>query len=128
MRVLLLIWVIGLVSINKLYGQAEPARKDVGSAISFGGQVMISANDGDLFYNMGGGGITLKNRTMAGSINFLPSLRYNFNTEKVTPVLGIGPQIHIRERLLIGMPVYYLENSWKVSFGIGYKFQFGCAQ
>lgn len=119
---------IGLAPMKELYGQTDPSKKEVGSAISFGGQMMISVNDGNLFYNMGGGGISLRSRKLAGSINFLPSLRYNFSTEKVTPVLGIGPQIQIKERLIIGMPVYYLENSWRASFGIGYKFLFGCAQ
>ena len=128
MRFLLLICFIGLIPMKKLYSQTEPVRKEVNSSISFGGQVMMSANDGNLFFNMGGGGIQLKGKTVAGSINFLPSLRYNFSSEKVTPVLGIGPQIHIKERLIIGMPIYYLENNWRVSFGIGYKFQFGCAQ
>jgi len=74
------------------------------------------------------GGLSVKSNKMALSINFLPSLRYNFDTNKITPALGIGPQLRVKERILIGMPVYYLENQWQLSFGIGYKFLTPCVQ
>lgn len=89
---------------------------------------MLSTDFDNIFYNMGGGGIAFTKSNVAFSINFLPSLRYNFDSEKLTPTLGIGPQVHLRDRWIIGMPVYYIENSWKVSIGVGYKFHLSCPQ
>ncbi|MDZ7646583.1 MAG: hypothetical protein U5K54_05055 [Cytophagales bacterium] len=73
--------------------------------------IAISGNLENLFLNFGGGGLNLKMKSSALSVNFLPSLRYNFNTEKVSPTLGFGPQWYFKNRLIIGMPLYYLEGS-----------------
>lgn len=110
------------------YCQNETKKRNSDSGITLGGQMMISGNAQNLFYNMGGGGISLSSNKISLSVNFLPSLRYNFETTKITPVLGVGPQLKLKERILIGVPVYYLENNWTASIGIGFKFLHPCAQ
>lgn len=104
----------------------EPTKTN--ASVSLGGQLMISGNTKDLFYNMGGGGISMQFTDAAISINFLPSLRYHFETHIVSPVLGFGPQLKLKERFLIGIPFYYNDNAWTASIGVGYKFRNVCAQ
>lgn len=71
---------------------------------------------------MGGGGISMHFTDAAISINFLPSLRYNFEANKISPTLGFGPQLKLKQRFLIGIPFYYIDNAWTASIGVGYKF------
>ncbi len=103
-------------------GQVSDSKGDGKLTIAITGQLMVSGNKDNLFFNMGGGGLTLKIKSSALSVNFFPSLRYNFDTEKVTPNLGFGPQWYFKNKLIIGLPLYYLEGAWKASFGVGYKF------
>lgn len=108
--------------------QVEESKKRTDTSITLGGQMMISGNAKNIFYNMGGGGISIKFNKVALSVNFLPSLRYQFETDKITPALGFGPQLKLKERILFGMPIYYFDNRWSASVGIGYKFAHACAQ
>lgn len=116
--ILILIMSISLMS----PGQASDSKGEAKLTMAITGQLMISGNTENLFLNFGGGGLTMKVKSSAVSINFLPSLRYNFGADKISPTLGFGPQWYFRNKLIIGMPLYYLEGTWKASFGIGYKF------
>ena len=76
--------------LTNAFGQTEE-KKEFKSGLSFGGQAILSTDFDNLFYNMAGGGISLSKGDLAFSVNVLPSLRYDFDTEKVTPTLGFGP-------------------------------------
>lgn len=111
------------------YAQEQSATKrSFASELTMGGQFMVSTDGDNLFYNMGGGGTFVRFRQVALSVNFLPSVRYNFDSEKLTPLLGLGLQFHIKERIIIGMPLYYINDEWRASFGLGYKFLLSCPQ
>ena len=123
-----LLFAIGLSAFTG-HAQEKPSEKrSFATEITMGGQLMVSTDGDNLFYNMGGGGTFARYRQVAVSINFLPSLRYNFDTEKFTPLLGLGLQLHIKERIIIGMPLYYINDQWRASFGVGYKFLLSCPQ
>ncbi len=115
--ILMLMMSMSLISL----GQASDSKGDAKLTVAITGQLMVSGNKDNLFFNMGGGGLTLKIKTSAVSVNFLPSLRYNFVTAKITPILGFGPQWYIKNKFIIGVPFYYLEGKWNATFGIGYK-------
>lgn len=119
---LLIILFLVIICTTRLQAQTADERIKSHAALAITGQMMLSGNNENLFFNFGGGGLTMKVKASAISINFLPSLRYNFGTEKISPTLGFGPQWYFRNKLIIGMPLYYLEGTWKASFGIGYKF------
>ncbi len=121
MKFILMLLLIMSISLMSL-GQTSDSKGDAKLTMAITGQLMISGNTENLFLNFGGGGLTMKVKSSAVSINFLPSLRYNFETEKISPTLGFGPQWYFRNKLIIGVPLYYLEGTWKASFGIGYKF------
>lgn len=108
--------------VNSTLAQENEQKKPMSPSFTLGGQAMLSANDDSMFFNMGGGGIALTSKSTTVSVNFFPSLRYQFSTTRLTPVLGIGPQLYLRHRLIIGMPIYYTESKWNLSVGIGYKF------
>lgn len=110
-----------ITSITRLQAQVADERGKTHAAFAIAGQLMVSGNNENLFLNFGGGGLTMRVKASVASINFLPSLRYNFATEKISPTLGFGPQWYFKNKLIIGMPLYYLEGNWKASFGIGYK-------
>ncbi|MGE0588669.1 MAG: hypothetical protein AB7O48_08850 [Cyclobacteriaceae bacterium] len=115
---------------NVAYTQTESVskgRSDI-PVLDVGGQAMLSLNNDHLFFNMGGGGLSVRSTRFAISVNFLPSLRYEFDTDRITPTLGIGPHLHLNNRLIIGMPVYYYSDQWHPTFGVGYKFQRACPQ
>ncbi len=77
-----------LVGSTHVFGQEKVKTKEFNSGFSFGGQFMLSTDFNNIFYNMGGGGIAVTNSNVSISLNFLPSLRYNFDAEKLTPTLG----------------------------------------
>ena len=123
-----LILVMILAAASGYAQETRSEKRSFTSEITMGGQFMVSTDGDNLFYNMGGGGTFARYRQAALSVNFLPSLRYNFDSEKFTPLLGIGLQFHIKERIIIGMPLYFVNDRWRASFGLGYKFLLSCPQ
>jgi len=83
---------------------------------------MVGGNQDELFFNLGGSGVTLKMKQSALSINFLPSLNYNIRDKKLIPALGVGPQFYFKNSIIIGAPLFYTYNRWHITFGIGYRF------
>lgn len=112
--------VITCMAINSFcFSQTELSKK-INPSIS--GQVMIGGNKDELFFNLGGSGVTLNMKQSALSINFLPSLNYNINEKKVIPALGIGPQFYFKNSMIISAPLFYTYNQWHVTLGIGCRF------
>ncbi len=129
MKIKFYFMVLVALSLTSVYAQERGTEKrSFASEITMGGQFMVSTDGDNLFYNMGGGGTFVRFRQVALSVNFLPSLRYNFDSEKFTPLLGLGLQFHIKERIIIGMPLYFINDEWRASFGLGYKFLLSCPQ
>ena len=60
MKAIIFTLLIPVLAIQSLYGQSQSMKNETHSAVTFGGQAMISINDKSLFSNMGGGGIVMK--------------------------------------------------------------------
>lgn len=104
-----------------LQGQTSTDQAHQQATLAISGQFLFSANQDNIFFNLGGSGIQLKINHTTVSANFLPSLRYNFDTEKLSPTLGFGPQVLLKNGIIFGTPLYYINNQWIITFGLGYK-------
>ena len=96
--------------------------------IEISGQIGVSyskfQSKNQLFVNFGGPSIktTIKNKSIA--ISMYPSLKYEFETTRLTPMLGVGLQISHKKIILL-TPCYYIptQNVWLGTIGLGYKFK-----
>lgn len=49
-----------------------------------------------------------------------PSIRFG-EEGKIMPMLGSGLQFFIYKKYLVQIPIYYINNGWVVSAGLGFK-------
>lgn len=88
----------------------------------FTGQISLAKDmKENVFLTFGGPNLKMSRGKISVNAGMFPSLRYNYDSKNLVPVLGAGAQVSWKH-LICGCVFYGINNSWYASPAIGYKF------
>lgn len=110
------------------FSQTTETKLEKKLSFEMSGQAAVSyakyhKND-NLFFNMGGPTLKFAFNKINLGFSMYPSLRAEFQTSKITPILGTGFSVNYKKVVLL-FPMYYMpaSNVWVTTIGLGYKFK-----